>query len=157
VSAAGRSRRTWGWHRLDDDWAARIVAAAGIRPGDLVLDIGAGEGALTAHLVRAGARVIAVELHPGRARALRERFPGVTVVRADVAELRLPRRPFRVVANPPFSATAELLRLLLARDSELTAADLGGALGWRRKEAERVLDDVADSCDAGGFRIWAAP
>jgi 23S rRNA (adenine-N6)-dimethyltransferase len=124
VSAAGRSRRTWGWHRLDDDWAARIVAAAGIRPGDLVLDIGAGEGALTAHLVRAGARVIAVELHPGRARALRERFPGVKVVRADVAELRLPRRPFRVVANPPFSATAELLRLLLARDSELTAADL---------------------------------
>jgi 23S rRNA (adenine-N6)-dimethyltransferase len=124
VSAAGRSRRAWGWHRLDDDWAARIVAAAGIRPGDLVLDIGAGEGALTAYLVRAGARVIAVELHPGRARVLRERFPGVKVVLADVAELRLPGRPFRVVANPPFSVTAELLRLLLARGSKLTAADL---------------------------------
>ncbi len=31
------SRRAWGWHRLGDEWAARIVAAAGIRPGDLVL------------------------------------------------------------------------------------------------------------------------
>jgi 23S rRNA (adenine-N6)-dimethyltransferase len=124
VSAAGRSRRTWGWHRLDDDWAARVVAAARVRPGELVLDIGAGEGALTAHLVRAGARVIAVELHAGRVRVLRQRFPGVTVLHADAAELRLPGRPFRVVASPPFSITADLLRLLVARDSKLTAADL---------------------------------
>ena len=124
MSAAGRSRRAWGWYRLEDDWAGRVVAAAGVRPGELVLDIGAGEGALTAHLVRAGARVIAVELNEGRARVLRERFPGVKVVCADAAELRLPWRPFRVVANPPFSITAELLRLLLARDSNLTAADL---------------------------------
>ena len=124
MSAAGRSRRAWGWHRLDDDWAGRVVAAARVRPGELVLDIGAGEGALTAHLARAGARVIAVELNPGRARVLRERFPGVTVLCADAAELRLPGRPFRVVASPPFSITAELLRLLLTRDSRLTAADL---------------------------------
>jgi len=34
VSAAtGTSRRAWGWHRLDHEWAARIVAQAGIRPG----------------------------------------------------------------------------------------------------------------------------
>ena len=124
MAAAGRSPRAWGWHRLDDDWAARVVAAARVRPGELVLDIGAGEGALTAHLVRAGARVIAVELNAGRARVLRERFPGVKVWCVDAAELRLPGRPFRVVANPPFSITAELLRLLLARDSKLTAADL---------------------------------
>lgn len=124
MSAAGRSRRTWGWHRLHDDWAGRVVAAAGVRPGELVLDIGAGEGALTAHLVRAGARVIAVELNPARVRVLRQRFPSATVIHADAAELRLPRRPFRVVASPPFSITAELLRLLLARDSQLTAADL---------------------------------
>jgi 23S rRNA (adenine-N6)-dimethyltransferase len=124
VSAAGRPRRAWGWHRLDDDWAARVVAAARVRPGELVLDIGAGEGALTAHLVRAGARVVAVELNAGRVRALRQRFPGVTVVHADAAELRLPGRPFRVVASPPFSITAGLLRLLLTRGSTLTAADL---------------------------------
>ena len=124
MSAAGRSSRTWGWYRLDDDWAARVVAAARVRPGELVLDIGAGDGALTAHLVRAGARVVAVELHAGRVRVLRRRFPGVTVLHADAAELRLPGRPFRVVANPPFSITADLLRLLVTRDSKLTAADL---------------------------------
>ena len=89
-----------------------------------MLDIGAGEGALTAHLVRAGARVVAVELHPRRAGALRERFPGITVVHADAASIRLPGRPFRVVANPPYGISSSLLRTLLAPDSRLVAADL---------------------------------
>lgn len=116
----------WGWHRLADQWAARVVAASGIRPGELVLDVGAGNGALTAHLVAAGARVIAVELHPRRLAVLRSRFADgpVRVVRADAADLRLPRRPFRVVANPPYGVTVALLRRLLARRSALYAADL---------------------------------
>ena len=124
MSASGRSRRAWGWHRLADEWAARVVAAAGVRPGELVFDIGAGQGALTAHLVRAGARVVAVELNQRRAAVLRERFPGITVVQADAASLRLPRRPFRVVASPPYGISSSLLRTLLAPGSGLTAADL---------------------------------
>jgi 23S rRNA (adenine-N6)-dimethyltransferase len=124
VSAAGRSRRAWGWHRLADEWAARVVAEAGVRPGELVLDIGAGEGAITEHLVQAGARVVAVELHPGRAALLRRRFAGVTVVQADAACMRLPSRPFRVVACPPYAITGSLLGLLLLPGSRLVAADL---------------------------------
>lgn len=126
MSANARSRRAWGWHPLADEWATRIVADAGVRPGDLVLDIGAGEGALTAPLVASGARVIAVELHPRRVQLLRERFATapVTVVRADARELRLPRRPFRVVASPPYSITSRLLRNLLSARSRLVAADL---------------------------------
>jgi 23S rRNA (adenine-N6)-dimethyltransferase len=125
VSAQGPAG-PWGWHRLTDAWAARIVAEARIRPGELVLDLGAGCGALTKHLVRAGARVLAVELHPLRAQRLRDRFKTdpARVVEADVRSLRLPRQPFRVVANPPYHVTSDLLRLLLGRDSALFAADL---------------------------------
>ncbi len=124
MSADPRTR--WGWHQLADEWAQRLVTAARITPDDLVLDIGAGTGALTGPLVRTGARVVAVELHPRRARQLRDRFAraGVTVVQVDAADLRLPRRPFRVVANPPFGVTTALIRRLLSRGSRLVTADL---------------------------------
>jgi hypothetical protein len=52
-------------------------------------------------------------------------------------------------------ARAELATIVLGHAGELTAADLGGALGWRRNEAAAVLDEIAEgSSDPGGFRIW---
>ena len=116
----------WGWHPLADGWASRIVESAQVRPGQFVLDLGAGHGALTRHLVRAGARVLAVELHPRRCAVLRERFTGdpVQVIQTDLRDFRLPHRPFHVVANPPYHLTTDLLHVLLARDSGLVAANL---------------------------------
>ena len=79
---------------------------------------------LSAQLVSAGARVIAIELHPARVAVLRSRFADapVRVVRADAAELRLPRRPFRVVASPPYGVSTALLWRLST--SSMYAADL---------------------------------
>jgi 23S rRNA (adenine-N6)-dimethyltransferase len=130
----------WGWHQLHPDWACRLVADSGIGHGDLVLDIGAGLGALTAPLVDSGARVIAVEAHPGRAAALRARFgPRVVVVSVDAADLRLPRHPFHVVANPPFAITSALLRRLVHPGSRLHTAHLvlqeSAARRWAGPEA----------------------
>jgi hypothetical protein len=52
-------------------------------------------------------------------------------------------------------ARRELAAIVLAHAGELTAADLGGALGWRRKEAAGILDEIAvGHDDPGGFRIW---
>jgi hypothetical protein len=53
-------------------------------------------------------------------------------------------------------ARRELAGIVLAHAGELTAADLGGALGWRRKQAAAVLDEIAEGHDdPAGFRIWA--
>lgn len=119
-------RERWGWHQLDRRWAARLVALAEVSPGDLVFDVGAGRGVITTELLRAGAHVVAIELHDDRVAFLREQFGGrsVTVVRADATDLRLPRRPFKVVANPPFGATTALLRRLTAASSRLERASL---------------------------------
>jgi 23S rRNA (adenine-N6)-dimethyltransferase len=118
-------RRPWGWHRLDPYWAEQIVATAVIRQGELVVDLGAGTGALTLPLLKAGARVIAVELHAGRARRLAERIAdrNAAVVECDLEDFDAPGRPFRVVANPPYALTAAVLAFV-AQASHITAADL---------------------------------
>lgn len=121
----GQPRKQWGWHQLADSWADRLVDASGVGRGDLVLDVGAGLGALTRPLLDRGARVIAIERHPDRADALRRTFDGrITVVRADARDLRLPRRPFHVVANPPYGITADLLTRLLHPGSRMVTAHL---------------------------------
>jgi 23S rRNA (adenine-N6)-dimethyltransferase len=116
----------WGWHQLDRRWIARLIRAAELAPGDLVLDIGAGTGAITDQLVRAGASVLAIELHAHRASVLRNRFADwpVTVAQLDATELRLPKRPFKVVANPPFGITTAQLRRLTQPASRLQRASL---------------------------------
>jgi hypothetical protein len=65
---------------------------------------------------------------------------------------RLPER-----LPPADEARRELAGLLLARAGELTAADLSGALGWRRTLCAAVLDELAPSRQEADFRIWTAP
>jgi 23S rRNA (adenine-N6)-dimethyltransferase len=113
-------RRDLGQAFLADRRAVdRIITAADLAAGELVVDIGAGRGALTLPLAAAGARVIAVELDGAWVRRLRERVDAagladrVTVVRGDLRTVALPTSPYRVVANPPFGHTTALLRRLL--------------------------------------------
>jgi 16S rRNA A1518/A1519 N6-dimethyltransferase RsmA/KsgA/DIM1 with predicted DNA glycosylase/AP lyase activity len=93
--------------------AADLVRDAAVRRGELVLDLGAGSGRLTAELARVAGHVSAVELDPRWAARLRGRWPNVAVVEGDAAVVPLPREPFRVVANLPFSGTTAILRHLL--------------------------------------------
>jgi 16S rRNA A1518/A1519 N6-dimethyltransferase RsmA/KsgA/DIM1 with predicted DNA glycosylase/AP lyase activity len=107
--------------------AAELVRSAQVEPGDLVVDIGAGGGALTSALVRAGADVVAIELDPLLAARLRERFP--RVIEGDALDVPLPCRPFRVVANLPFAIGTSLLRRLLRPETALRSADV--IVDWR--------------------------
>lgn len=138
---SGPPARRWGWHPLRADWAERVVAAAPVRATDVVCDLGAGLGALTRPLAATGARVIAVELHPRRAAALRAEFVGtrVAVVQRDLRAFSLPGRPFRVVANPPYDGVNALVRRLLA-DPHLLSADLVVADGAARGLIARHRD-----------------
>jgi hypothetical protein len=53
------------------------------------------------------------------------------------------------------AARRELAGVVLDQVDELTAADLSGVFGWRRKESAAILDEVADGRDdEAGFRIW---
>lgn len=87
------------------------------------MDVGAGTGMLTSPLLRAGARVVAIEPDRRSAGRLRRACPAARVVEADAAAFRWPDEPFRVVANLPFNRSTEICRSLFAA-SQLMAADL---------------------------------
>lgn len=67
---------------------------AGIEPGQRVLDVGAGTGALTSELLRRGAQVAAAEPSPSFAQSLARRFPDVDVKSAPAEELPWPDGSF---------------------------------------------------------------
>ncbi len=128
-----------GAHFLRDrQLITELVRASGAEAGRLVLDLGAGSGAITAGLASTGARVIAVERDPKLAARLRRRFgqqPQVRVAEADLQAIPLPRRDFLVVASPPFSLTTALCRRLLSDP----AVPLAGAELIVQREAARWL------------------
>jgi 23S rRNA (adenine-N6)-dimethyltransferase len=119
-SSRDERRRAHGQNFLaSDSVVGELLERVEVLAGEHVLDLGAGRGALTFPLARAGARVTAVELDPAWAAELRHRVrrhaldDRVRVVRADLRRFRLPPPPYRVVSNVPFNVTTALLRLLL--------------------------------------------
>lgn len=81
-----------------------------------MLEVGAGDGIITAELARRAGYVVALEVDPVLVRRLRRRFgptSGVLVVEGDAFRQPFPRLPFRVVSNVPFDSTTRLLRSLL--------------------------------------------
>jgi 23S rRNA (adenine-N6)-dimethyltransferase len=121
-------RRGLGQNFLRDPAeAARLVALAQLELDDLAVDLGAGQGALTAPLADAAGRVVAVERDPAWARALRARFADdehVHVVEGDLLGVLLPGEPFTVVASLPFAVATEAVRRLLVDGHGLRAAVL---------------------------------
>lgn len=92
---------------------ATIVHLLASTHGPLV-EIGAGEGALTLPLARLGRELTAIEIDPRLAQRLQSRCgPGVRVVHADFLHYRLPTTPHAVVGNLPFHLTTAILRKLL--------------------------------------------
>jgi len=134
----GRSSGALGQHFLVGEWLARqLVAQAAVARGDLVVEIGAGDGRLTRALAERAGAVVAIECDArllARARRRLADAPHVTFVQGDALAVPLPDVPFRVLANLPFAITSAVLRRLLDDPgSALRQADLVVAEGAARK------------------------
>ena len=123
-------RQRLGQHFLADlDWREQIARAIRVSPHSTAplqkddqhcwIEIGAGHGEMTRHLVMAGGPVNAIELDPalaGGRRRLAKEFPPLTVVardflKTDLADLASSRR-IRVYGNLPYYITSPILHHL---------------------------------------------
>jgi len=101
---------------INDDVVDKIVAGAQVQPGDTIIEIGPGFGALTAALQSAGAKIIAIEKDPKLAKYLQEKFPNITLYNEDALEFSdFPDAPYKIVANLPYSITSPLIEYFIER------------------------------------------
>jgi 16S rRNA (adenine1518-N6/adenine1519-N6)-dimethyltransferase len=128
------AKKSWGQNFLRDRAVlARIAAAAGATAEDVVVEIGAGLGSLTAALVATDpppARVVAIERDPDMLRVLGAELgdePRVEIVAADAAVFdfaaaaRTAGRPVIAIGNLPYQIASALVL-------GLVAAGRGGAI-----------------------------
>lgn len=139
----------------DQNQLRRLIDAAAVGPGDLVLEVGPGTGTLTETLVERGCEVVACELDRDMAAILEDRLGDrITLLREDClgdqrtlsagVDDALAGRPFSLVANLPYGAASPLMSLLAARRDCLGQ--------W-----VTIQREVADRLTAGpGSRIYGS-
>jgi 16S rRNA (adenine1518-N6/adenine1519-N6)-dimethyltransferase len=143
-----RAKKSWGQNFLVDTRVQeRIVAAAAVSSDDVVVEIGAGLGALTRVLVAHAGQTIAIE-HDGELATLLEQeletSPGLRIERADALGFDFAKaahavgRPLVVVGNLPYQITSSLLFAIT--DAAAGGQVIGRAILMVQKEfAQRML------------------
>ncbi|HYI13640.1 MAG TPA: 16S rRNA (adenine(1518)-N(6)/adenine(1519)-N(6))-dimethyltransferase RsmA [Thermoanaerobaculia bacterium] len=111
-----RPKKKWGQNFLRNRGAVeKIVAALEPAPGEIVLEIGPGEGVLTEKLVELGHRTITIEIDPDLERRLRAKFGDRLEIRnEDAVDAPLPDSPYRAVGNLPYNVGTPILRRVIA-------------------------------------------
>jgi len=141
-----RPKKSWGQNFLSDEAILDDIARLAVdRPGERVVELGAGLGHLTARLLARGADVVAVERDRDMARVLRGEFgEAIYLCEADAARVDFSRlaaaasgggaRPLAVVGNIPYHLTSPILFSLLEQAKAVSRA----VLLLQREVAERL-------------------
>src|ERR1044072_2602006 len=99
-----------------------LVGMSTIGPSDIVYEIGAGDGIITAALARIAGRVVAIEKDPELVRKLRERcrpFRNVEIVERDFLAWSFGTSEYKIFANIPYNLTSRIVRKILYEQTSL--------------------------------------
>jgi 23S rRNA (adenine-N6)-dimethyltransferase len=112
VSSPHHGRHEFGQNFLHDRGVIDAIVDIVARTDGPILEVGAGDGALTWALQKLRRPLTAIEIDARRAARLDERTTA-RVVTADFLHYRLPRTPHIIVGNLPFHLTTAMLRRIL--------------------------------------------
>lgn len=131
----------------------RLVSQSSLGQGDLVVEIGAGQGIITRELLKRAGHVVAVEIDGRWFGQLQRQLAGVenlTLYQADILNFDLPRLPYKVFANIPFAIEGKIIRKLL--DDANPPQDC--YLVVMKELAERLIASHPGSLFASSYRPW---
>ena len=97
-----------------------LVRKSGISQSDTVLEIGAGDGIITAELLNIAGKVMAFEVDKHFFDKLEKKFEGNTSLQLrleDFLEVDLPSYPYKVFSNIPFNLTSAIIKRLTLEDN----------------------------------------
>lgn len=115
------------------------IRQANISNQDTVLDIGAGKGFLTVHLLKIANNVVAIENDTALVEHLRKLFSdarNVQVVGCDFRNFAVPKFPFKVVSNIPYGITSDIFKTLMFESLENF---LGGSIILQSEPAKKLF------------------
>ena len=103
-------KKAYGQHFLADENILGVIGRlAQLDRGDVVLEIGPGEGVLTRYLASRVARVHAIEIDRDLEDRLRDAGENVDVVFGDALELDLPQEATKLVSNLPYNVATPIV------------------------------------------------
>ena len=111
-----KPKKKWGQNFLRNRGAVdQIVAAVEPADGEVLVEIGPGEGVLTEKLLALGRPTVAFEIDPELTASLRRKFGERLEIRnEDAVDAVLPAQPYRAVGNLPYNAGTPILRRVIA-------------------------------------------
>lgn len=97
-----------------------LIDSSNINSNDLVLEIGAGKGIITSQLCQRAKEVIAIEKDEALYKKLIYEFnnlKNLKIYKYDFLEFGLPKTPYKIFSNIPFSITAEIMNRILRSEN----------------------------------------
>lgn len=131
-----------------------IVDEAKISTHDLVLDLGAGKGDLTTALSIKTKNVLAVEYDNKFVEILKQKSyhnPNIKVIHQDILKIYLPKEPFIVVSNIPYSITTPIMKMLLNKPS---SGFQRGVIVMEKGAARRFTSSFVKDSYVLAWRMW---
>ncbi|MCH9811327.1 16S rRNA (adenine(1518)-N(6)/adenine(1519)-N(6))-dimethyltransferase RsmA [bacterium] len=141
---------------IDNNVVKKIIDHAEVQPGDTILEIGPGSGALTVEILQRGATVYAVEYDKDVSHILKKYLssnPNFHLIEGDILkqDLSFLKAPVKIISNLPYHITSPIIAMIADYLDTFTSA----TLMVQKEMADRILAE-APSNNRSSFSIFTS-